>query len=494
MREFSTHVAEALVNGLKPNQHIDRTMFFRDLYNLVPYHDSLRSYKPIQNVLSDITGTYPFPQWFRFERDNIALTDNAVRDLDDSFFPFDSSSAQTSDWSLGSFSEPFRGVDYGKDWILINGADGTIYKRGGVISSTTALRANAAIKHKNRTLLGGSPNGLWTADWITEFEAFLADADFDANEFTVALGSNFVLWSSFDSTDIPFGLIDPSEVFNVEGYGSRFLEALRGNELGFIEMPFSGDIYDMFALGEQVFIFGEDGIASMAMTGEASGAAYGITGSQPFGIKSRGAVGGDIASIVFIDNLNQLWIITPEGLDRLDFSEYMAELEGQIFITKDPDEPLFYIGDGTTSFVLNNGRLTRVFQTVSATSGAYAFRAGASHDDSDESARFETDKLDIGISSLKTLTGVHLGVSDPLIGTAQVTAQSKGKEYSSKKVSLNKENYAAPRTFGSGHRVLVELDSYEDIDMNRIRLNWQLDDRRQVRGIFSTEDASGTNQ
>src|SRR5690554_2331511 len=121
MREFSTLITEALVNGLKPNEGLRDSSFFKDFYNLVPHPEGPRPYEPVTNVLDFEEDMYPFPQWFKFEKHNIAVTKDELYLLDDGYVPFDLAllNTEASDWRLSIFSKPFRGVDYGDNWILL---------------------------------------------------------------------------------------------------------------------------------------------------------------------------------------------------------------------------------------------------------------------------------------------------------------------------------------------------------------------------------------
>lgn len=491
MREFSTSITNALTNGLKPNESFRDTMFMQDLYNLIPSEMSCRSFEALIDVMpidqDERHFYYPFPQWFRLEGDNILLLNDGVYEVIE--FPHPPFDLKSVVLDAPDFTENFRSVDYGENWILTN-RDGSIFKLNGEVQFSDKLKAAAITEHKNRTVIGGPLEGLWSDEFLAQLDNITGLADIEGT-FNLDLGKNFIFWSGFDSNYFPFALIEPNIVFNDFTNSQAFVDLLYSNSFGYMEMPFKGAVLDMLVSNDQLFVFGEDGICSLAMNPQATGATYQITGQQSFGIKQRGAVGGDENSFAFIDRFNQLWYVSEEGLRKLDFSDYMEKLTGTIYITKDPDEEFFYIGDENYSFLLNGRRLTRIYQTVQHASGAYPFRGGVIFETGDKKARFSTDWLDIGNTDNKTLTGVAIGMDRQASGYAKAYAQVKGKLVESPIVKLNPEGYAATRIYGSQHGVEAVIDNYENLNIDHVELKWQIDDKRQRRGTFTTQDSSG---
>lgn len=491
MREFSTSISDALANGLQPNETFKDTMFFQDLYNLLPSKSSCRSYEGIVDVMPIVQEErkfyYPFPQWFRLEHDNIALLAEGVYEVieyDNPPFDFKSIILETP-----KFTENFRHVDYGDNWILTN-RQGSVYRYNGEIKFSNKLKAAAITKHENRTVIGGPLDGLYSDEFLNELEDVTALTNL-GDEFELDIKKNYIFWSGFDSRYFPYAFINPDIMFNDFIDTQPFTDLLYSNSFGWMELPFRGDVLDMQVSNGQLFVFGEDGICALAVNPQATGATYQIAGKQPFGIKQRGAVGGDEDSLVFIDKFNQLWKVTSQGLRKLNFSDYMEELTGTIYITKNPDKEIFYIGDENLSFLLNGQRLTRIYQTVQKTSGAYPFRAGVAFETGDKKARFRTERLDIGNTDNKTLTGVAIGMDREATGKARASAVVNGKQVKGPVTPLNLEGYAATRLYGAQHELEVEIDNFKNLNIDHIELKWQVDDRRQRRGTFTTQDSTG---
>lgn len=483
MREFSTLLNQALLNGLKSNASADDAAFFSDLMNIVPYELGARSYEEVYNPLETVRHQYPFPQWFRFENDNFVLTPADLIQVDESYQPFELAFKSTQDWNLGKLQKSMRYVDYGSSWILLS-PEGCIFKKGGKVMTQTSLKASGLTKHKNRTIIGGATQGLWTPQWIDALEGLSFPGKDKLLDFK--LGKNVVFWSDFDSIIFPFGLLLP------EDYVSRetLVELLSAQDFGFLVLPTPGAILEVVSSQGQLFVFAEDNLVSMTQS-QLTGGTFAITGQQKVGLKCRGAVGGDEDSLIFIDNENQLWRIT-NGLIKLDFRKYMSELiDDEIFISKDADEEIFYIGDSQKSFLLKNNQLTRVFQTVHSLNPVSAVPSGVTFRTAKDEAVIETSELDIGLPSNKTLTGIFISSNRPLKGVAKASSQVNGKRVEGRPTHINHQGYAASRIFGRRQKVRVEIPDYKELEIDRIELKWQVDDNRQTRGIFS---ATGTTR
>lgn len=491
MREFSTNITGALVNGLRPDKNSAEADFFSDLYNLVSDDFGLSSYEPVLNVLpAHFTESADLlPQWFRFMKEDIAVTHMGLFQLDDNYLPFDASYLHVQDWDNTYLTEQFRAVDYNKNWLMVN-RSGAVFRYGDQVRATRDIKASDITKFKNRTVIGGPVNGLWTKQWLAEISEMAKKSGLSEDTYSLPIAKNFIFWSSFDSVDFPFALLFPRDYVEQDLLIERFLE----NTWGYMEMPFKGDVLSLHSLGDSLIVLGEDGVAVLAQT-EGTGATFAIQSYRSVGIKSRGAVGGDDEAMVFIDEESQLWRITSgSGINLLDFSEYIGELDGEIYITKQANEDLFYIGDKNKSFVLKGNKLSRCYQTVTSMHSGFPVRAGTSYITGSRKARIKSQDISLGQPSNKTLTGVFLDCNRVPKAKVTAEAQIRGKHVRGKQVITSPEGYAATRLFGKNHAVEVEFDSFEDLQIDRIELKWQIDDRRHTRGTVVTENATGTGE
>ena len=477
MREFSSSIREGLFNGLVPKNAADGSMYLSDCYNLLGYRTYFGSYKPVQDKL-EITKDYPFPQWLRLRHFELIVTRNDVKFLLDNNTLEDISKG---DWDSDDFLSPFQGISYGDRFVLIN-KELCIYYDGSELHKDYELRANAFIEHRDRSVIGGAPNGLWTPEWKDFFADFASSdivSDFDVKP-------NSIFWSSFGSVDFPLAFLDLDMVVGDETY---FTDLLRHNEWGFLELTFKGAVLDIVEFRGNLVVGGEDGISFVSLDPELPGAGYGEREIIRTGLKSRGSMISDGTELLFIDNDNHLWNFTQDTRNVYDYSEYFKELTGVMSIQRDPNEGLYYIGDGTQSFVFNGQGLFRVSQTVHSLYVSEKDKRGITFSTGYDVALIESDAHDIYNHAQKTLVGVAVIADAPVEGTIEASSEVKGNYYQSPKFPINHEGYSAVRLFGREHKIRVFFNSYKNKNIRAIELKWQSDDTRYRRGISGLENA-----
>lgn len=481
MREFSTSLREALFNGLKPGGGAAGLQYLNDCYNLVAYPTYFGSYKPVTDLLN-LADDYPFPQWLRLKDFNVVVRRDNVQQKPG----VDITEFSKGTYTAQDFTEPFYGVSYGDRFMLLN-RDACVYFDGTNLQKDLTLRASAIVKHKNRTIIGGALDGLWTPAWKTFLEAY-ASAEITSS-FNIK--KNSIFWSSFDSSDFPFALVDPDLV--LAGAGD-FVDMLRHNEWGFLELSFHGDVLDIVEFQDNLVVAGEDGISFVSFNPDLPGSGYGEVQRLHTGIKSRGCIVSDNNQLVFIDNESHLWHLVTDPRSRqqrqvFDFSEYLSELGENVYMRKDPHEDLFYVGDGERSFVYNGRALFRVFQTVGAIDPGLATKQGVVFETGLQNALIESDTHDLFNHAQKTLVGVGVIATKPVAGVIQAQAEVKGSYFTSPPYKMNHEAYTATRIFGREHIIKIDFTTFEDKNIRAIELKWQADDVRYRRGVSGLEGA-----
>lgn len=475
MREFSTSIREGLFNGLVPKKAPDGSQFLSSCINLVRYGSYFGSYKPVNDIV-EAEKDFPFPQWLRLDDIDLFITRNDVQVISGGTL----TSITKGVWAPQEFTEPFRGVSYGSYWFITN-RDASIWFDGEEMHKTEDFRAATIIRDRNRTVFGGALDGFWTPTWKALLDSF-GSAEI-AHENRV--DSNFVFWSSFGSHDFPFSLVDPSIVPNTKW----LVDSMKHNEWGFMELGFRGSVLDFHVFQESLVALGEDGISFLRPDLDLPGSSYGEVDLINVGLKCRGAVAGDALTMVFIDNENRLWRMTRETRDVVDFSDYFSQLGEDTYVTKDPHEDIYYIGDGATSYVLSGLALFQVWQTIGYVSPGYEAKTGVTFPTAPQNAVIQSDTHDLFQHSQKTLVGVAVVATEQVGGTAQVESEVRGVTYTSPQMPLNFEGYAALRLFGRGHKISLEFPSYENKNIRVIELKWQLDDVRYRRGASGLENA-----
>ena len=122
----------------------------------------------------------------------------------------------------------------------------------------------------------------------------------------------------------------------------------RSNLAGQMPMPWKGTVYQILRRGQNIVVYGKNGVASLV----ASDTAFGSTPVLKLGIKSKLAVCDTGDAHYFVDRLNRLWRLT-DSLEMLDYREWLGTLSSTIALAYNPDTKLLYIGDGTLGYVYN---------------------------------------------------------------------------------------------------------------------------------------------
>lgn len=163
---------------------------------------------------------------------------------------------------------------------------------------------------------------LVTADPITVTLSFK-----NADVITKLFKINWIKWSDIGNLDFTISKINVA--------GERPLD-------------WKGWIYDIRKLGGKVVAYGENGVSVLL----SSDKYYGLQTIHRIGLKGKGAVSGDDSAHYFVDNLGQLWRLS-EGLEKLDYSEYLSGMNSNLVLSWDAENQLLYICDGSQGYVFS---------------------------------------------------------------------------------------------------------------------------------------------
>lgn len=111
-------------------------------------------------------------------------------------------------------------------------------------------------------------------------------------------------------------------------------------------MDWKGTVYEIIKLDNSVVVYGSNGITIM----KPSEVHWGMRTIQHIGITGKAAVVGTDTEHYFVDRQNELWKLSGEGLQRLNYSEFLSLLTIHR-LTLDIETGLLYICDGTIGFV-----------------------------------------------------------------------------------------------------------------------------------------------
>ena len=111
-------------------------------------------------------------------------------------------------------------------------------------------------------------------------------------------------------------------------------------------MDWKGTVYEIIKLNDTVVVYGSNGVTVM----KPSEVHWGMRTISKIGIPNKSAAIGTDTMHFFVDNEFVLWMLTSEGLKRLDYSEYLETMTTHI-LTLDLELNLLYICDGEIGFV-----------------------------------------------------------------------------------------------------------------------------------------------
>ena len=122
----------------------------------------------------------------------------------------------------------------------------------------------------------------------------------------------------------------------------------RSNVAGERPLDWKGYIYAIKKLGSKAIAYGKNGVSALVP----SGSAWGLQTIHRLGLKSKQAVAGDENVHFFINSKDQLFVFS-DGLQRLDYSEYLCVLTSPV-LSYEIESGLLYICDGTYGFVYSH--------------------------------------------------------------------------------------------------------------------------------------------
>lgn len=186
----------------------------------------------------------------------------------------------------------------------------------------------------------------------------------------------------------------------------------RSNMAGQAALPWKGTVYAMLRRGEQVVVYGRNGVGALSMAGQG----FDMQPLLGYGLKSKLAVCDTGEAHYFVDTQNRLWKL-GQGLELLDYREWLSTLGGTIAITFNPDTRLLYIGDGTAGYLYNvdTGSMGKGPATVTGIGlqdgTLYVVASGTM---TIPNFAITTDIRDFGTRKAKTIRYLEIGVDTTL--------------------------------------------------------------------------------
>jgi len=120
----------------------------------------------------------------------------------------------------------------------------------------------------------------------------------------------------------------------------------KSNVAGERPLDWKGYVYAVKKLRGKPIVYGENGVSFLVP----SGIVFGLDTIYRVGLKGKHAVAGDEAKHFFVDAFGQLWKLS-DGMQFLDYSEYLSTLNDSLVVSYDKLNNLVYICDGSVGYV-----------------------------------------------------------------------------------------------------------------------------------------------
>ena len=265
--------------------------------------------------------------------------------------------------------------------------------------------------------------------------------------------SNWVKWSNIGNLDFT---IDKTNVA-----GERPLD-------------WKGWIYSVRKLGNRVVAYGENGVSVLAPAQKH----YSLNTVYRIGLKGKNAVSGDESVHYFVDNLGQLWRFS-EGLEKLDYSEYLSGMLSKLVLSWDAANNLLYICDGIRGYVFSQDSGSLGTGPVNIT--GINSQGGILYVVSPATITvpiFEicSDIMDLGTRRGKRIHSLEIGVD--LAGSLQAAIDyrlDKAAEFVTTPWQVvDRRGFVYLPCYGKEFRIRIKMDSYEYAELDYITVNGEV--------------------
>lgn len=511
--------------------------------NLIADASGLRAYEPVTRFATlpeDLE--WPHPQLFRSRRRLYLVYTDSIYEFEETDIPasavdwltaklvaFEYLDAETVFYPADS-AEPWHFVDMGPTWMLIR-PDVVLFKMNvsGLHVNTGPLghienyllacsdrTVNTGCYCNGRVILGGFDKtdlfgaAQWTDFW-NEWWGELPES-FAPVTNLINADRNWVWWSTIGGGADVWMFFYPQLILDgvLKGFGggdgtkSPFIDALKRNEMGFMPMEWSGDVLVVKPLGSagDFVVYGDNGITLMQHITDPFPGFGRIELLRDEGIAGRDMVGGTNEEHVFITTGGDLYRLTAEPrLERIGCSEYFVSYMDYYYrFGYDQKYKRHYITAGDNagagvyqSFVLSSTGLTQ-YTAQEAVSSCFRLDGdlvGISSEAATASVTYTSGWFDMGSRGFKKVTAVEIGLTVDSGVTLQGYVHARydpDTEHTFGPVDADKNGIYYIDAAGVDFYITFVLSkegdnsAYENCKIDSIKIWYQLDDYRLIRG------------
>lgn len=514
MREFSNNIAEAFINGLRVDSRQFRSAnSLSQARNVRCSGVGLESPVPVFNPFSAEVVSHPFPQLIKANTRIFLCDSTEISIVDPSTDPWTAVpiNVVNLDGTQGTITAggKWELIDLDDDFYLMNGSSVVFtdpVEGLGDQSRTYYVADNIQIKtgayHQGRAIIGGlDGNSFWVGYWLDMFDQIRELSDSSNVLSPGGIGKNTVFWSSVGANDFPNWLYFPKRAFfnnteytddnvaDIEVKETAFYESLLKNEFGFMKMTFLGEVVSIVPLGQNLIVYGRDGITLLSPYLSDQISTYAKQRVNDIGIPSRGAVGGSDGVHIFVDNAGDVWRFQGNSApDRLGYKEYISALDFDLLtVTYNEHEGDFYISDGSTTFLLTPSGMSEVDRPITSGFHYNGQFTGIDDEPTTEEVLLTTAQYDFGIRAIKAITSVQIASYHTAPLSVAVDYRFSDNQAWSRTdfVPVNKEGGAFIRISGTDFRFVLKCDDNTNFELDYLQIKWQATDKRQIRGAYA---------
>jgi hypothetical protein len=492
MREYEG-MFSAVNSGLRAFKQDPKPSLI-DCFNAMPMgeeglwvHEPVMLIEPLAPVCGDWEVTHPWPQ-IRFGTEyNVGF---AVADADDC------STGVPVDDEQVVFYEVTKNGD---NWIVdpmgtlgylsrISQVDMVDFGQFYVVCSYGQLSGVDYINSIYRIPWAEKPTTQIGACDVATIPKFITGCNFNGQAVVGGISSGQTFWANCGLASVCWSGIGNFNFLPTDNVTAGYTHMNWGKEG-------TGIVYKIRKLGNNVVVFGSGGITALTPVSDPV-STFGQQNLSLCGVASGNHVAGDDENLGWIDNNFDFWIMSGKvsAKKKLGYREWFSVMTGDIVVSYVTEKKRFYICDGVTCYVLAEGGLYSCHQLVTSLGVFDNELVGLFEDTGDTSWRVETNEIDFGQRSFKTLQFVEIMKSDEMAAVkVKFRSSLMASDYSEldwKNVNPNGIVYCP--VSGIDFRICVSGSEYPLSTnlLSAIKFRFKMTDKRNIRGLYGTDKNS----
>jgi len=181
--------------------------------------------------------------------------------------------------NLSTANFPWTFADFGDSFFFANGVDMIFrvpfFNSIGYTTDEAGIAPQTVCNYHDRLIMGGfDTTHSWfaTTRWDKVWDEWVR-VTLDYTQINKVIGSNVLFWGNENGGDYKYPFIEDLCVFGIPDIDifdmlvDIILANVRSGRMGFAEMPFKESIRAVKQLGEELIVYGDDGIAKIRDTG-----------------------------------------------------------------------------------------------------------------------------------------------------------------------------------------------------------------------------------